>query len=62
MSLLSCNYINLVKAMTSEMEDGTAGMCVDKPKAGGIEAVMGVCYGSLTVLGWRKAGTGFAKN
>lgn len=48
--------------MTSEMEDGTAGMCVDKPKAGGIEAVMGVCYGSLAVLGWRKAGTGFAKN
>lgn len=50
--------------MTSEMEDRTACMCVSKPKAGGTEAVMGVCCGSLTVLGWswRKAGTCFAKD
>lgn len=50
--------------MTSEMEDRTACMCAHKPKAGGTEAIMGVGYGSLTVLGlsWGKAGTCFAKN
>lgn len=32
--------------MTSEMEDGTACMCIYKPKAGGIEAVTGVCCDS----------------
>lgn len=46
------------------MEERAACMFVYKPKAGATEVVMGVCYGSLTVLGlsWRKAGMCFAKN